>query len=234
MTIEKPCVDRRADDHTGGGDGEQAGETGLRKAVALHEEQGRRIHIGEQAGERRPANDRKAQAHRVGQRPPITADDSRRPKAASLVARMRFLKPERREERDNGADATGRGRSRARSQRQDARAERRRDQRSDAKDERDAGELEAPGPAVEQVADDGPRQNADRARADALKEPENKQRADRRGERAAERAEREKTNPGEHHRFAAVSVRERAHRDRRGREAGDEDRDRAAASAGLA
>ena len=93
-----------------------------------------------------------------------------------------------REERDDGADRDEDEEDRAPgSEEEDARAERRRDQRSDAEHERDAGELQARGPALEQVADDGARQNADRARADALDEPESEQRADR-GAQARSRA----------------------------------------------
>ena len=72
-------------------------------------------------------------------------------------------------------------------------AERRRDQRRDAEYERDRGELQARLAALEQVADDRPRQDADRSGARSLHQAKGEQRVDRGRERRARRAEREQS-----------------------------------------
>ena len=63
-----------------------------------------------------------------------------------------------------------------------------RDQRRDAEHERDRGELQARLPALEQVADDRPRQDADRSGARPLHQAKSEQHADRGRERRARRA----------------------------------------------
>ena len=60
---------------------------------------------------------------------------------------------------------------------------RRRDERRDAEDERDRGQLQARLAALEQIADDRARQDADRAGGCALHQAKGEQRLDRRRER---------------------------------------------------
>jgi hypothetical protein len=105
-------------------------------------------------------------------------------------------------------------------------AEGRGDQRGDAEHERDGGEVQARLPALEEIADDRSRQDADRPGAGPLHQAKGEQRVDRGRERRARRSEREHRQPNQHDRFAAEPVGERADHNRRGRETGDEDRNR--------
>src|SRR6185312_13747451 len=109
---------------------------------------------------------------------------------------------------------------------EDRRAERGRDQRRDAEYDGDRGELEAGLPALEQVADDRPRQDAEPSGGCPLHQTKGEQRADRGRERRAGRTQREQDEGRPHDPLAAEAVGERADDDRRAREAGDEDGDR--------
>ena len=227
MAVDQPGVDRRADDHARGRDGEQRRKSGLRHAIPLHEQERRNVDVGEETREQEASEQRKARAGGIGQRPPVAGDNRRGLQVAAVLSRMRFLEQDERDERDEDGDAGQHDEDRAPgAEEQNRRAERRRDQRRDAEHDRDRGELQARLPALEQVADDRPRQDADRPRARPLHQAKGEQRADRGRERRARRAEREQDEARAHDRLAAEPVGERADHDRRGREAGDEDRDR--------
>ncbi len=222
----EPVVDGGACDDAGGGDRKQAAEARLRHAKALDEQKRRHIDVGEEAREDEGVDDREAHAHLGRQRATVSGDDRRRPQVPAIADCVRLIEQKEGDERDGGAnarqqhidDAPG-------AERQDCGADRRRDQRRDAEDQRNRGNVHSGLMPVEQVADDRARQHPDRAGADPLEKPEGKQRADRERERAACGAKREDEDPGQHHRLSAEPVRERADDERRGRKAGEKDRD---------
>ncbi len=128
---------------------------------------------------------------------------------------------------DDGADAGQDGEDQAPgADKQNPGPERWRDERRNAEHQRDGGEVQARLPAFEQIADDRPRQDPDRAGARPLHQAKGEQGVDRGRERRARCSEREHREPNQHDGLAAEPVGERPDHDRRGREAGDEDRDR--------
>ena len=139
---------------------------------------------------------------------------------------MRFLKLS---DRDRGEDGYAGQHDKDQTpgaEEQDARPDRRRNQRRDPEDDRNRGELHAGLAALEQIADDRSRQNADCSGARALRKAKGEQRMDRGSERRARGAEAVERKAGRHDRLAAEPVGERTDHDRRAREARDEDRDR--------
>ena len=223
----QPGVDRRADDHARGRYGEQRRKSSLRHPIPLHEQERRNVDVSKESREQEAAEQRKAHAGGIGQRPPIPRQNRRGLQIAAVLNRMRFLEQDEGDERDEDGDAGQHGEDEAPgAEEQNCRAKRRRDQRRDAEHERDRGKLEARLPALEQVADDRPRQDADRSGARPLHQAKGEQHADRGRERRARDAQREQDEARAHDRLAAEPVGKRADRDRRAREAGDEDRNR--------
>ena len=104
-------------------------------------------------------------------------------------------------------------------------AERWRDERRDAEHDRNRRQLHAGLTALEQVADDRPRQDAYRSSARPLHQAKGEQGVNRGRERGPRGAEREQSEADHHDRPAAEPVGKRAGHDRRAREAGDEDGD---------
>ena len=180
MAVEQPRVDRGADDHAGRGNGEQSRECGFRHAIALHEQERRNIDVSKETREHEASQQRKAGACRIGQHPSVSGENRRRLQVSAVFRRMGFL-----EQRDGG----DRGEDRHAGQHdenqtpgaegQDFSPKRGRNQRRDAEHDRNRGELQASLAALEQVADNRPRQNADRSGARSLHQAKGEQRVDR-------------------------------------------------------
>ena len=139
---------------------------------------------------------------------------------------MRFFEESERGERREDGDAGQHGEDQAPgAEEQNRCAKRGPDQRRGAEHDGDRGELQARLSALEQVANDRSRQDADRSRARPLHKAEGEQRVNRRGKRRASGAESEYYKAGRHNCLAAEPVRERTDHDRRARKAGAEDGD---------